>query len=637
MHILQIKQPTETWIVAISQHKEDITDYLATLSVEIQADAVSYEIPFEYYPFILIQNIQTPHNSESYFEFCDFETLQIRIKATREQKVESDDHIYFKYYYISEPYGQMVTDENWMHHLRHTSVTNYNLDQPYPVSFFHEEVKKNASNYDIDRLDQLFEHTKTRFTSAIEKEDLAINGYESLFWDMNYDHACGKLTDSGITYLIPMIEKMEILLGEKKWQHRSFALQILYDQACKEKSDNALELLSETVITFENYLHEKPEETLDIHRLLTISYRKAIAIDPKNALLYWQQAYAEINKAVAFSPEKASWSTLLELLYEPFSEHQDIQQAQQAALISTNLELENLEKTLGAAITYPIALAYHHLEEYLGWNNPETIFPETEAIRWAEKALAYIPVDITRMDLHECTHFFNQIGSQYNRTDFLKKAIELYQPVLDPNNDCILEVYYTAKLWKEIAEIHLKNKENLLADQAINEAISLYNTYMEKIESNPSMYLHYAEFLEYCYSYQGAIEKPSLAHLKQVAREVEIQSEGFLSYPYVLLMRIALYENNEEQAIVELTKSMILHESCADSTIEELIEELQNSSFMKLKSFLEETKKFVESVNENYYYDPELKWKTLRTMSADELIAYWENRKEEIRTRPSTF
>jgi tRNA A22 N-methylase len=124
MYILQIKQPTDTWIVGISQHEEDLTEYLATLSAEIQVHALLFEITFKYYPFIIIQNTLSSQDSDSYFEFCDFETLQSRINAKRLEKIESEDHIYFKYYYISEPYAQMVTDENWMQYLRHTCVTN---------------------------------------------------------------------------------------------------------------------------------------------------------------------------------------------------------------------------------------------------------------------------------------------------------------------------------------------------------------------------------------------------------------------------------------------------------------------------------------------------------------------------------
>lgn len=631
MHILQIKQPTDTWIVGISQHEEDLTEYLATLSAEIQADALLFEIPFEYYPFILIQNTLSSHNSDSYFEFCDFDELQRRIDAIRPHKIESEEHIYFKYYYISEPYAQIVTDENWMQYMRHTCVTNYTLEQPYPISYFHEEVKKNASNYDLDRLDQLFEHTKTRYTSALEKKDLAINGYESLFWDMNYDHACGKLTEDGITYLLPMVENMEILLGEKKWQHRSFALHILLNEACKTNSETASTLLKDTVESFEHYLISKPEEKLEIHRLLSLSYQWMIQIDADTALQYWHYALLEIEKAIDFNPEKASWSTLFDLIYTPFPEHNEIMNAQEEAQTIFHEQALKLETTLGPAISYPIALAYQHLQEQLNWKKQEHVFPKKTALRWTEKAIAYNPEEITRIDLHECAQFFYETGIKIKRIDFLIKTISLYERILKTRTDCELEVYYIANLWKEIAEIHIENKERALADEAITQAQSIYKKHI----SNTSPNFRYAEFLEYCYSYGGNIIKPTIAELKQIANEIEIQSEGYHSYPYILLMRVALLEQNESEAILQLTKSLILHELCSKSSFDPLIEEVKEFDFNQLKSFLNETKRFIEEVDENYFYDPEIKWKQVNVMSDEEVRAYWEKRKEEIRNRPA--
>lgn len=634
MYILQIKQPTDTWIVGISQHEEDLTEYLATLSAEIQEYALLFEIPFEYYPFIIIQNTLSSQDSDSYFEFCDFDTLQRRIDAKRIEKIESEDHIYFKYYYISEPYAQIATDENWMQYLRHTLVTNHTLEQPYPISFFHEEVKKNASNYDLDRLDQLFEHTKTRYTSTLEKEDLALNGYESLFWDMNYDHACGKLTEDGITYLLPMVDNMEILLGEKKWQHRSFALHILLNEACKKKSETASTLLKDTVASFEQYLLSNPEEKLEIHRLLSLAYGWMIQIDSDTALQYWHYAVLEIKKSIEYNPEKASWSVLFELIYAPYPENLDITNAQVEAQKHFNTITQELETTLGAAIAYPLALAYQHLQEHLEWKNAKETFPKKPALSWTEKAIAYNPEEITRIDLHECAEFFYKAGIKTKRIDFLVKTISLYERVLKTRADNELEVYYIANLWKEIAEIHVENKEHALADNAIMQAISIYNKHIDQIKSSSSPNFRYAEFLEYCYSYLGNITKPTIADLKRTGQEIEIQSEGYHSYPYLLLMRVALLEQNESEAILQLTKNLILHELCSKSTFDPIIEEVKESNFNQLKYFLNETKLFIEEVDENYFYDPAIKWKQVNEMSNKEVLAYWKKRKEEIRNRP---
>ncbi len=629
MYCIKIKQPTDTWIVSICQIEEDATTYLTSLSEEIQLDAILYEIPFEYYPFIIIQNTQMAHDSENYFEYCDFEALQLRIETTRENKIESEEHIYFKYYYVAEPYAQMVTDENFMHYMSHTSVTNLQLDEPYIIDFFHEEIKRNVRNYDIDKLDQLFEHTKTKFNTTLEKQDLALNGYNSLFWEMNYDHACGKLTDEGIKYMIPMVENIECLLGEKKWQHRSFAQHILLEQACQNKPKRANSILQETINAFDNYLISNPEEKLEIHRLLSIAYRWMMKAEPTNATKYWQRAVSEITKAINHEPEKASWSLYFELIYIPVTEsisNEQINEQKKAAI-----HIENFEKEKGGAITYQIALAYQNLEEYLNWKDIKNVFPETVALYWYEKALSYNPTGTTISDQYECADFFNKIGSKTKRIDFLEKTISIYKAILKRDDYRVLELFYIANTYKEISEIYLQNNQQILADSVINHIKSIYEEHLDKVKANS--YFHYAQFLEYCYTYKGNITKPTLPELKTIANEVEIQSKGYHTYPYLFLMRIALYENNESQAIMELTKSLILHELCVDATFDSFLEELKDTNHNQVKAFLNETKAFMKEVDKDYYYDPQVKWKELKLMTDEELTLCWINRKEEIRNR----
>ncbi|WP_028980651.1 hypothetical protein [Sporocytophaga myxococcoides] len=637
MYVIEVKQQTEAWLVAICSCKEQAIAYLNTLTSEIQAHAYCYEIAIITFPFVVIEHSGIAPETKSNFEFCSIEELRLRLNALRKQTVSDQEHVYFKYYFIGEEYFQSISDDNYMTYLQHTVVTNHLLNEPYEVSVFHEQIKRFVSNCDIEGLNELFEQTKTVYTSRLEKEDLALNGYSNLFWDMNYDHACGKLTEAGMQHLLPMVENMELLLDEKKWQHRSFALHILLEQACNDAPEKAPFILEDTIDSFNNYLLSDPNEALEIHRLISLAHRMVMEVDTRHAFMHWSHALTEIKKATAFLPEKASWSTLLQLIYMPLSGDRHWQYMQLKARESCEREMFVLESTYGASIAYPIALAYQHLKEYLDWKKINGIFPEMIALCWAEKALAYNPQETSHMDLHECAQFFNQIGLANKRVDFLLKTISLYEPLLRASSDCALEVYYTANLWKEIAEINLIKHGSVMADKAMEEAQAIYKKYFEQIKYNPSMNLRYAEFLEYCYTYEGNIVKPGLSDLKQIADEVEIQSEGFLSYPYELLMRIALFQNNEKQAILELTRSMILHESCADSIIDKLLEEFKESDYKHLNMFLNDTKSFIHEVSKNYYYDPKIKWKQMKTMQPEELIAYWEHRKNEIRNRPALF
>ena len=408
----------------------------------------------------------------------------------------------------------------------------------------------------------------------------------------------------------------------------------MLETACKNKSETAFELLKNTVEAFNNYLISQPAQKLEIHRLVSLAYQWMIETEPENALLYWQNAVLEIKKAIDYDPENSSWSSLLELIYFPFNEDKKIIEEQQKEQQIINTEIQQLEKERGPIIAYQIALGYQNLEEFLNWKKIENIFPGGLAFLRAEKALAYVPEEISLTSLYECAEFFSKTGTKANRVDFLEKTISLYEQILNTNEESFLEIFYIATILREIARIHLQNNQQELADAAIIQARLMFENNIEKVKSNSLLNLRYAEFLEYCYSYTGNINKPSLNELKNVAEEIEIQSEGFYSYPYGLLTCIALLEGNETEAIQQATKSLILHELCVKATFYDLFEQFKDSKYNKIKDFLKDTILFIEEVEENYYYNPELSWEKLNKMSNEALTVYWERRKEEIRNRP---
>ncbi|PXY47003.1 hypothetical protein [Flavobacterium hydrophilum] len=635
MYAIQITKETESWIAAICPLKEQALEYLQTLPEVTQEYATCYEIHIKTFPFVIIEHTVMQHDSALYFEFATLEELQERIAFFRVQMMDDPDHLYFKYYFIDEAYFQVASEQNYMQYLKYTFVNNSILEEPYMISVFHEEIKKYVADYDISGLDKLFEQTKNDSTSKLEKKDLAINGYDNLFWTMYYDHASGKLTEAGIACLLPIVEKIEILREQKKWEHRSYAFHMMLEMACKNKPETAFELLKKTVEAFKNYLISQPAEKLNIHRLVSLAYQWMIETEPANALLYWQNAVLEIKKAIDYDPENASWSSLLELIYFPFNEDKKISGEQEKEQKIVNTKIQKFEKDRGAVIAYQIALAYQNLEEFLNWKKVENVFPETLAFQWAEKALAYIPEELSRTSLYECAEFFSKTGAKANRVDFLEKTISLYEHILNTYEDSFLEIFYIVSILREIARIHLQNNQQELADSAITEARLMFENNLEKVKSNASLNLRYAEFLEYCYTYNGNIKKPALSELKGVAEEIEIESKGFYSYPYGLLTCIALLESNETEAILQATKSLILHELCAKATFYDLFEQFKNSEYNQIKDFLQDTILFMEEVEKNYYYNPELSWEKLNKMSNEALTVYWEGRKDEIRNRLS--
>jgi len=632
MYTVEINKENQKWLIALCVEKPSAEVYLDTLPDEISELASCFEVPINDFPLIVIENCNYEISAKNYFEFCDFEELQAKIDLFRMNKVQDDQHVYFKYYYFSEDFFSSIPEKNYMCYTQCSNVTNEFLYENTLVTFFKEEVKKRSSQYDIEGLDLLF-HMIQKESSEEDKKYLAECGYDSLFWDMNYDYACSKLTAHGIQSLMSMVDKMEVLLDKKLWQHRSFAYHILLSEACRNEPKNAVALLKKTEESFLQYLESHPEESLEIHRLVAQAYRMMIDVDSKNAVQYWKSAMEEIQKAIDFSPENASWSSLLELLYEPFSKHKKIQIEQLKAKQFLEEKLVELEKQCGNKIACTLALAYQELEEFLEWKKVEGVFPEMDAYHWAEKALQNEIHETTRMDLHQCATFLHRFGLKYNRIDFLEKTIQLYERILKATSDCAFEVYYIASIWKEISAIYFKNQQQNLADNALTNAIETYANYIETVKSNPSIFMHYAEFMEYCYNYDGDIEKPTLAELKTIAEKVEMQSEGYLSYPYLLLARIALMENNEKQAICEISKSLLLHELCGEDVFPNFYIEIEKTKFEELKSFITTNQVFLKEISEGYYFDPKVTWRDISKMTSSEIVACWENRKIELKNR----
>ncbi|WP_133259662.1 hypothetical protein [Pseudochryseolinea flava] len=632
MYIARIKQLSETWIVAIASTEHEIVDYLTGLSEEMRRLASVHQIQIDVFPFIVIEHTNKATDSDEYFEYCSVDALQARVHAARQQRVKTETHVYFKYYYVANPYFQIHSEKNLMQYLRHTTVTNRVLDEPYEMSIFHEQIMNCAANYDVDGLDELFEKTKNGSLSTLELQDLAINGYDSLFWDMNYDHACGKLTSVGVSLLLPMVDKLEALTRERKWQHRSFALHIQLEEACKNNLVSSAAILEDTVAAFREYLVSCPAEKIEIHRLLSLSYRWMVDADASHAFQYWKKAVDEIYEAIVFSPIDGPWSSLLELIYMNF-EQSEITAAQSDLERDAEKRMYTLENQLGTKIAYPLALAYEHLRQQLEWRKSGDRFPASIALHWTEHALNYNPENITRIDFYECAQFFHEIGTRLARVDFLSKAITIYERIISNDVDCANEIVSIVELLKQIAEIHLTRNETVMADVAMMRAIDLCKKHINTITVNRSAHLRYAQFMEYCYGLKGNIEKPTLPDLQLLAEKIELESEGYLSYPYILLGRIALFNHNEVEAITQFTKSLILHELCAEDVFDKLTTEFAESKFERLKDFLRETSSFMKEVRDGYYYDPKLVWKKMNMMSSEELLSYWGLRKEEIRSR----
>src|SRR5690606_27597326 len=131
------------------------------------------------------------------------------------------------------------------------------------------------------------------------------------------------------------------------------------------------------------------------------------------------------------------------------------------------------------------------------------------------------------------------------------------------------------------------------ANTYLTKAVLLYDQFIDKVHSNRSVLMHYTKFLERCYLYPGNIKKPGLEKIKSLAKQTEEEGEGMYSAPTLLLTRLALYENNEKEAIFHVTRLLLLHELCVDDKLRELQQSSIVGPFSQLQEFLKEILTFM--------------------------------------------
>jgi len=630
MYIIEITKPDEKWLVALCQEKSNIEEYFSSLHNAIRDLAVCREIPFDRFPLIVIENTADGIDKPDYFEYSDFEGLNNKLDQCRQNRQSDDEWVYFKYYFLTEDYFQMHSASNFMQYLHHTDVSNDELDK-HQITLTYELIKKYSHEYNIEGLDELY---KTIISErSTENKTALAEGYTSLFWEMIYDFACGKLTETGVFYLEPMAEKIIKLTQKPCWDEYCSAVFTVFEHNAQNKQGSVPDDLQKTIRAYSEYKKHQAEEAQEIEDKITLAYQIAMEADPDKSAEYWQNAVEHVRLAIDADPLSDSWSKLLILSYIPFQASNDYT-AEQLALQSELPELFTKHDPHDNGFAMNAASAFGNLRKHIEWKKmEESLFPSALYMQWLNKAAEYIPEKISRFDLLSNAEFFRNEGVRYKRIELIEKAIGFYERIIKQIDDANFEVYYTASSWQMISELQLEQGNKADADRSLQKAFDTYHRHLNLVKQNPSVYMHYSEFMESCFLHNGNVQKPALSELEQIASEVEEEGQGNYSSPIFMRMRLALYRNDEDEAIYHLTKSLVLHELCIDDKLEGLIDTYKNSRFNKLNNFLAENIAFMHEINEGYYLDTQLKWSQLKAMNRSELQEYWEERKVFLKNR----
>ena len=514
-----------------------------------------------------------------------------------------------------------------------------------------EQIAELASNWDLDGLENLYEKYVEN-GSPEEKNALAVDGFLSLFFVMDYDFACGKLTEEGIALLLPIVEKVSSLMEEKPWDIYSRVYIILLEDAIKNHPHKVTAYFEEAQTALTEYIKQSPEDAQDGYEQLAYIYDLMTEYHYFNRF-YWEKAIEYVQKSIITDPSKADDSgyfkylKLLYLSYEHRSKGDDKRKASEDVEVLLSQwetlrvgELEKFNQIIFSlknehpTVALDMTSAFHRLKEYAEWLKIDMrFFPEEDYLFWLDEAQQIDGHSTTRMTLTALAHLFKREGNRLERIDLLEAAIRHYRRLIEKVEDPAFEVYYEASTLEEIAEIHLRNKDLKRAEEYYDQATAVYDKHMALIDGNPSVLMHYTEYLERCYNFSGDIQKPTLDRLKELALLTEEQGEGMYSSPTMLRIRLALLEQDEEEAIFHFGRLFLLHELCVEDVVKRFKHHASTLPFKKLNAFLDDNLLFMEEVTKGYYLDHTIRWDAVKQLTPHEVAEAWEVKKHEIRNR----
>ncbi len=635
MYVIEINNPKKNWIVALCKEEKECVKYFDKLPEALKHKALKYEIPINDYPLFIIENC-SDYQSENYFEFSDIEGLNEKVKLLKGEKQDSD-YVYFRYFYRNRDYFQLSCESDFMLNQVHTEVTNEIVENSDGIDLFVEKIDDAVYEYDLDTLDSIFEKCNSDYEKILLAE-----GYQSLFWTMNYDYECGKLYEFGINCLNPMVDKIENLTGKKHWNERSTAKNTVFEYSAKSLYESAGKDLDDALESYKNYLRAEPEETREILRCIALCYQTAFEYLPENSFKYWLAAVKSVLEAIEFDSLCYSWSLYLKLIYVPVvgnsqelknSDHDQISMEQRKAQNKIK-DFINSYDNGDEAYIQTITSAFKRLRDTLEWNkNDPSIFPESLYIEWLNRSVDVTVKKKTKHNLLENAGFFQKEGVRYNRLDLIENAVKTYKSLIENLENPAFEIHYCAESFKDMSKIFRNTGDTVKADEALQSAIDIYSWNLSFVKSNYSVYSNYSVFMEYCYLHDGNVSKLTLEELEEIAKEVETIGNGYNSTPTFSRVRLALFRRDEDKAIHLLTKALIAYELCIDKDIDKLVELFKNSPFPKFNDFLSSTRKFFKQVRKGYYLKTELKWKQIESLSSEEINSYWSERMEFLKNR----
>ena len=639
MYIIEVIESQLRWVAGVFRIAQIGAAQFVKWSQKVSTNQALCESQIEIidFPLYAVERVLLDETGKesNQFDYLDREQL-LELLVTIEPG-NDDQMVYFTYYVFEAEYQNDPAQGSLMGALFHVHVDNYFLKdfKVYGAKLIlPSKYNKLVQDYNLAELKRIYQ--KLSVSGTLEKRrEFAEEGYLAIFNQMNYDFACGKLTQRGISLLLPIINRAELLMGQKLWHERSLALLILLENASNQTPEKVLDYAAEAISALNKVLTEGKTEQSETYYNLALTYHYLVGVLPKEQVSHWLQAIGYLKQSAELNPLQTKWSFYLRLLYLPIKDETallaETRSQEKAFFQQFTLNLGNSSTRLA----YCLATEYRRFLEYLDWNGLGSgIFPMADYLYWLEMATNYqieeLPLTIT---LSQAGHFFHDEGVRLQRVDLLQTAMTHYQRLLNLEPDYAFTVIYLADSLEATAAIYCKQSEVTLASDFLNQAAVLYLAHLQSVKSNFSTLIHYAEFLERCLDYPELMSRPKLAKIKELALLAEEEGHGFYSQSGMIQARLALREVDETGVIFYLTRELLLHELCMKDEFQKCFDDSRFTSLSQINTFLLESIYFMQEIETNYYLDPVLKWEQLCEMNPEEVRIAWEKRKIELKNR----
>lgn len=496
-----------------------------------------------------------------------------------------------------------------------------------------------AGDYDLDALD----HHCERLAGGDDHQEralLAHEGYLSLFALLTYDAACNKLLPDGFALLLPIIAKAEQLLQTPLWEERCQCRMLLLEDAISRDdaevighADRALEAIAQ------HLAHLPPDSPASaaagIHRLRAQVHRQLAEHGPEQGIEHWRLALAAATTAVETAPSEADWRLLLDLVHTPLA-GESPEVAAERAEAQTALRTLMGQHCRSAAAAFRLVQDYKHVREHLAWKKlAPSLFPQADYLLWLERAMAVQPADgASWSGTTEAGHLFYHEGVLLNRLDLVAAAMPHFAAILSREPDSGMQVLYLAQCHEAMALIAAGLGQTTQAARHLRDALTWWADHRDTIRYNFSSLIQYVEFLLRVLASPLDVPKPPLAEIRSLALEAERDGQGFHSGPGLALAQLALHEDDEDEAIFQLTRLLILHECCMDDVFSAFRRHPLCISHPRTAGFVDQTLRFITEIREGYYLDPQIRWPQLQSMNRAAVAAAWQTRQVELRNRP---